>query len=45
MIKKIFIILILFAILINSSMFIKNNTYALTYISDAIDMKVDKEEI
>ena len=45
MIKKIFIILILVAILINSSMVIKNNTYALTYISDAIDMKVDKEEI
>lgn len=43
MVKKIFIILILVAILINSSWLIGNNTYAV--ISNAINMKTDKEEI
>ena len=45
MVKKIFVILILVAILINSSWLIGNNTYAITYISNAINMKTDKEEI
>ena len=45
MVKKIFVILILVAILINSSWLIGNNTYAVTYISNAINMKTDKEEI
>ena len=43
MVKKIFVILILVAILINSSWLIGNNTYAV--ISNAINMKTDKEEI
>lgn len=45
MVKKIFVILILVAILINSSWLIGNNTYAVTYMSNAINMKTDKEEI
>lgn len=45
MVKKIFVILILVAILINSSWLIGNNTYAVTYISNAINMKTDKEKI
>ena len=39
------IILILFVIFINASLFIKNNVYALTNISNAIDMKTAKKEI
>lgn len=45
MVKKIFVILILVAILINSSWLIGNNTYAVTHISNAINMKTDKEKI
>ena len=45
MLKKVFAILILFVIFINASLFIKNNVYALTNISNAIDMKTAKKEI
>ena len=45
MFKKIFEILILVAVLVNLSWFIGNKAYALTYISNAINMETDKKEI
>ena len=45
MLRKIFGILIIVAILINLNCLIGKNTYAVTYISNAIDITSDKEEI
>ena len=45
MLKKIFGILILVSVFINSCWFMENNIYAVTYIGNAIDMRVDKNEI